>query len=75
MKEYPDSLFARAVSDAIGILAAASRTINRRPFYATDPEAWALRRLDHAIRYLAHPDRAVYPKTRRGTKRRPIRIA
>jgi len=28
--------------------------------------------LADAVKYLARPDRAVYPKTRRGTKRHPI---
>jgi hypothetical protein len=32
----------------------------------------ALHYLDSAMRYLARPDRAIYPKTRRGSKRNPV---
>ena len=32
----------------------------------------AIRTLTHAIRWLAYPDRAVYPKTRKGTKKHPV---
>lgn len=35
--------------------------------------AWTARWiLHHAIAHLARPDRDIYPKTRRGTKRAPI---
>ena len=32
----------------------------------------AVKCLHHAIRHLAYPDRDTFPKSRKGTKRRPI---
>lgn len=36
------------------------------------PNLVALGYLTHAIAHLSHPERDVYPKTRKGTKGRPI---
>jgi len=32
----------------------------------------AIQTFTHAIRWLAYPDRAIYPKTRKGTKKHPV---
>jgi len=54
----------------VAILKRAYDAIMSKP--VSDIEMDAVISLEHAIQHVARPERSVYPKTRRGTKTRPV---
>lgn len=60
------------VIDAVVILNKAWLQMERSPYASLPEGVMAALILDHAIRHISRPERDVYPKTRRGTKAKPV---
>jgi hypothetical protein len=57
---------------AVAILNDALDRLEEREADHGDGEPCAIRILYHAIQHISRPERDVYPKTRKGTKGRPV---
>lgn len=57
---------------ACAILQSCSREVARDISLPVARRSWYAWYLIRAIEHLARPERAIYPKTRKGTKRRPV---
>ena len=67
----PDERIELCDRQAIAIMAKATDHIIADLITPNFERFRAVKILHHAIRHLAYPDRDMYPKSRKGTKRRP----